>query len=127
MTTAAELDATDPLAGFAKPPGIYLDGNSLGLLCRAAEAGLQAAVGAWRTLAVRGWTEGEEPWFGMTRRAAAALAPLLGCDPADVTVSNSTTVNLHQLLATFCDPRGGAAKLVGADRSPLQAVLVAPA
>ncbi|MBX9625787.1 MAG: kynureninase [Gemmataceae bacterium] len=105
MTTAAALDAADDLAGFAaefaKPPGVYLDGNSLGLLCHAAEATLREAVEAWRALAIRGWTEGSTPWFGMAREAAARLAPLLGCDPADVMVGNSTTVNLHQLLATF--------------------------
>lgn len=111
MTTAAALDAADELAGFAaqfvKPPGVYLDGNSLGLLCHAAEASLREAVEAWRTLAIRGWTEGPMPWFGMAREAAARLAPVLGCDPADVMVGNSTTVNLHQLLATFCDPGRG--------------------
>ena len=105
MTTAAQLDAADPLAGFAaefaKPPGVYLDGNSLGLMCRAAESHLREAIEAWRTLAIRGWTEGTQPWFGLAREASTRLAPLLGCDPADVTVGNSTTVNLHQLLATF--------------------------
>jgi kynureninase len=105
MTTPAQLDAIDELARFAaeyiKPPGIYLDGNSLGLMCHAAEASLRDAVVAWRTLAIRGWTEGAEPWFGMARAVSAWLAPLLGCEPDDVMVGNSTTVNLHQILATF--------------------------
>ena len=38
---------------------------------------------------------------------AALLAPLLGADPDDVMVGQSTTANLHQLLATFADPAGG--------------------
>jgi kynureninase len=42
MTTAAQLDVSDELAGFAdklaKPPGKYMDGNSLGLMCHAADA-----------------------------------------------------------------------------------------
>lgn len=84
-----------------------MDGNSLGLMCRAADAALRDAAGAWRTLGVRGWAEGPEPWFGMARKASDLLAPLLGCDPDDVTVGNSTTVNLHQILATFADPRRG--------------------
>jgi kynureninase len=109
MATAAHLDATDELAGFAgefaKPPGVYMDGNSLGLMCQAADAGLRAAVDAWRSLGIRGWTEGAEPWFGMSRKASALLAPLLGCEPDDVMVGNSTTVNLHQLMATFAHPR----------------------
>lgn len=110
MTTAADLDAADDLAHFAdefaKPPGIYMDGNSLGLMCHAADASLREAIEAWRTLAIRGWTEGDSPWFGLSRRASALLAPLLGCEPDDVMVGNSTTVNLHQILATFCLGRG---------------------
>src|SRR5687767_12114663 len=107
--TAADLDARDPLARFAaefwKPPGqIYLDGNSLGLLCRPAEAALREAVESWRTRAILGWTEGPAPWFEMSRATAVRLAPILGADPADVMVGQSVTVNLHQLLATFYDP-----------------------
>src|SRR5262249_1728133 len=101
--TGADLDANDPLAPFAaefaKPADtIYLDGNSLGLLCRPAEEKLRQALEAWRRWAVVGWTEGPEPWFDMSRRAAALLAPILGADAADVMVGQSTTVNLHQLL-----------------------------
>ncbi len=105
----AELDACDPLAQFAsqfhKPPGqLYLDGNSLGLLCRPAEAALARAVDAWRERAILGWTAGPEPWFELSRQVAARLAPILGAEPADVMVGQSTTVNLHQLLATFWNP-----------------------
>src|SRR5919201_5068652 len=104
--TPAVLDAQDPLAAFAaefhKPSGqIYLDGNSLGLLCRPAERALAEAVEAWRTRAILGWTEGPDPWFDLSRKAAALLAPILGADPTDLMVGHSTTVNLHQLLATF--------------------------
>src|SRR5437763_7347999 len=108
---AAARDARDPLARFAaefvKPPGtIYLDGNSLGLLCRGAEESLREAVESWRERAILGWTDGPEPWFDMSRRAAALLAPLLGAEAEDVAVGQSTTVNLHQLLATYYDPDG---------------------
>jgi kynureninase len=115
--SAAELDARDSLGGFAsefyKPPGqIYLDGNSLGLLCRPAEQSLTEAISAWRTRAILGWTEGLEPWFDLSRKAAGLLAPLLGADPADVMVGQSTTVNLHQLLATYYDPDGGRPRIL---------------
>ena len=109
--TAHTLDAVDPLARFAgqfaRPPGVvYLDGNSLGLLCRPAEESLRTAIESWRELAIRGWTEGPEPWFGLSRKIAGLLAPLLGAEPADVMVGQTTTVNLHQLLATFYDATG---------------------
>src|SRR5262245_19756092 len=108
-TSTAELDANNPLAKFAdefyKPPGmIYLDGNSLGPLCKPAEASLREAIESWRTRAILGWTEGPDPWFEMSRQAAALLAPILGAEPVDVMVGESTTVNLHQILATFHQP-----------------------
>ena len=110
-STAALLDARDALAGlaqeFAKPPDrIYLDGNSLGLLCRPAEAALRCALDAWRENAIQSWTAGTEPWFDLPRRVAGELAPLLGAEAGDVMVGQSTTVNLHQLLATHYDPNG---------------------
>src|SRR5436309_2158679 len=91
MPTAAELDAADELAGeagqFEKLPGtVYLDGNSLGLLCRPAEVSVREAVEAWRRLAIRGWTDGPEPWFGLSRNVAGLLAPLLGAQADDVMV-----------------------------------------
>ncbi len=106
---ALDLDVRDPLARFAeefiKPLGqIYLDGNSLGLLCRAAEVTLDRAIDAWRSRAIMGWTDGPEPWFEMSRAAATRLAPILGAEPEDVMVGQSTTVNLHQLLSTFHTP-----------------------
>ncbi len=108
MTPTPQLDATDELAdfakSFAKPPGIYMDGNSLGLMCHAADASLRDAIEAWRTLGIRGWTEGVEPWFGMARKASALLAPLLGCEADDVIVGGTTTINLHQILSTFYNP-----------------------
>src|SRR5947207_383562 len=115
--TAHELDARDELAAFAqvfaKPPGqIYLDSNSLGLLCRPAEVSLQTAVETWRRQAILGWTAGPEPWFGLSRRVAGLLAPLLGAEPDDVMVGQSTTVNLHQILATFYDPGGARPRLL---------------
>jgi kynureninase len=110
-SSAADLDAGDPLAGFAadfhKPAGqIYLDGNSLGLLCRPAEAAVRETLESWRTRAILGWTEGAEPWFHIARKASGLLAPILGAAASDVLVGQSTTINLHQLLGTFYDPRG---------------------
>ena len=59
MTSPAELDARDPLRrwreDFQTPAGaIYLDGNSLGLLSRRAEAALARVVEQWRTFGIDG-------------------------------------------------------------------------
>jgi kynureninase len=114
---AERLDAADELgqfrAEFYLPPGqIYLDGNSLGLLSRPAEAAIQRAVEQWKTLAIEGWTSGDEPWFFLGEELAQLVAPLIGAAVDEVIVANSTTVNLHQLLATLFQPYGRRTKLL---------------
>jgi kynureninase len=107
----AALDAADPLARFRAefflPPGkIYLDGNSLGLLSRRAEAHLTRVIAEWRTLGIDGWTEASPPWLTLAETIAEKLAPLLGAAPDELCLTGQTTNNLHQLLATLFDPRG---------------------
>ena len=106
---ARALDDTDELAAFRErfylqPGVIYLDGNSLGLLSRDAEASLLRVLEMWKTQAIEGWTGGASPWFYMAEELAAQTAPLIGAQPDQVIVTNSTTVNLHQLLATLYTP-----------------------
>lgn len=106
---AAALDSADPLARFRAefflPPGqVYLDGNSLGLLSRRAEAHLQRVIAEWRALGISGWTDASPPWISLCETAAAQVAALVGATPDEIAVTGSTTVNLHQLLATLFDP-----------------------
>ncbi|MBE7209858.1 MAG: aminotransferase class V-fold PLP-dependent enzyme, partial [Gluconacetobacter diazotrophicus] len=104
---AHPLDAADALAPlrarFYLPPGapIYLDGNSLGLLSVDAEASVRRVLDEWKTLAIGGWLDGRPPWFTLAESLAARVAGLVGANPGEVAVANSTTVNLHQLLATL--------------------------
>jgi kynureninase len=109
---AKQLDLQDPLAPFRNefylPSGtIYLDGNSLGPLSRAAEAALKESLETWREQAIGGWLEANPPWFDLAEHLATLLAPLIGADPTEVILANSTTVNLHQLLSTFYAPCPG--------------------
>jgi len=100
---AEALDASDELAflreEFALPPGIvYLDGNSLGALPRAAAARVREVVDReWGESLVRSWnTHG---WIELPARVAALLAPLIGAAADEVAVADSTSVNLFKLLA----------------------------
>jgi kynureninase len=111
------LDLTDELAPYRRqfqiPPGVrYFNGNSLGLLSHPAEAALSDALEAWRSLGGEGWFRGEQPWLGLVARAAALMAPLVGAEPEAVTVANSTTVNLHQLLSTLFHPTAQRRKIL---------------
>jgi kynureninase len=108
---AAQRDAHDPLANFRRefyrpPDRIYLDGNSLGLLSRPAEASILEALDAWRTRGIDGWLEGERPWFWIGEQLGALQAPLVGALPDEVVVTGALTINLHALLASFYRPTG---------------------
>lgn len=125
LRTAADLDArADPLradadrldrddpppdrAGVRLPPEtIYLDGNSLGPLSLSAERRVRQALQQWSDEAVLAWESLDGPWFSLAEETASTMAPLVGASPGSVAVTGSTTVNIHQLLATLFEPRPG--------------------
>lgn len=114
---AAQLDREDILARYRdefylKPDSIYLDGNSLGLLSKRAEQTLLESLADWRELGIDGWMEGNHPWFYLSEKLGELTAPLVGAAPEEVIVSGSTTVNLHQLVATFYKPEGKRTKIL---------------
>lgn len=103
-TRARARDNADPLGAFRHRfdvPGCYLDGNSLGPVNDAAERCLARVLEEWRNLGVEGWTNADPPWFEYAERVGDDLAPLVGAKPGEVVVANSTTVNIHSLVATF--------------------------
>lgn len=111
---ASALDALDPLGAlrdaFLLPDGlVYLDGNSLGPLSRAARDRVARAVSEeWGRDLVRSWTV--HGWIDLPSRVAATLAPLLGAEADEVAVADSTSVNLFKLLraALWLRPGRGA-------------------
>ncbi len=120
VAASADLDRTNPLARFRAefflPSGkIYLDGNSLGLLSRRAEASLLRALEQWRALGIDGWTEANPPWLTLAETTAAQLAPLVGAEADTVCITGQTTANLHQLLATLYDPRHSTRRVIVGD------------
>jgi kynureninase len=114
---AESLDAADPLAPFAdrffRPECIaYLDGNSLGLLSVDAERTVLDALQSWKVYGVEGWTGAAPAWFTLGEHLGDQLAPLVGATPESVVVTGGTTINLHQLVATFYRPEGRRRKIV---------------
>lgn len=97
---------------YIKEGSIYMDGNSLGLLSKRAEASLMSLLDSWKNLAIDGWTSGGEPWFYFAEKLGELSAPLVGAKKEEVMVTGSTTSNLHQLLATFFHPEGKRTKIV---------------
>jgi kynureninase len=126
MTTDADiaaLDAADPLAEFRDafdlPDGlIYLCGNSLGPPPReAGERLTRVTTGQWGAHLVRGWTE--DGWVDLPRRVGDKVARLIGAEPGEVAIADSTSVNLFKLLAAACDLRPGRTAILSqADNFP---------
>ncbi|MFJ7753634.1 kynureninase [Peribacillus muralis] len=114
---ARQLDEKDTLHAFRdefylKPGSIYMDGNSLGLLSKRAERTLLESLADWKEHGIDGWTQGKQPWFFLSEELGAKMAHLVGAASDEVIVTGSTTVNLHQLVATFYKPEGTRTKIL---------------
>lgn len=104
-----QKDQQDPLAKFkeeffVESGTIYMDGNSLGLLSKRAEAKLVALMDSWKQFGIEGWTEGEHPWFTLAETLSEKAAPLFGAKAHEVMVTGSITSNIHQMLSTVYAP-----------------------
>lgn len=107
-TTAAELDAADPLAGFRDqfelPEGIYLVGNSLGAMPKRVRTLVETELDRWSTLGVEGHFTGELAWKDYHELLTDHLAAITGARADEVVAMNALTVNLHLLMVSFYQP-----------------------
>jgi kynureninase len=104
------MDVRDPLAGcrewFTLPPSvIYLDGNSLGALPATTPACLARVLEAWGRDLIGSWNRHD--WIGWPRRVGDRIAGLVGAQPGEVIVADSTSINLFKLLAAALDLNPG--------------------
>ncbi len=109
LDEARALDANDPLRhhrdAFALPAGtIYLDGNSLGALPRAAVAVMHDAVTRqWGERLIRSWNEAD--WIGAPQRIGDKIARVVGAKDGEVIVADSTSINIFKLLTALTAQR----------------------
>ena len=98
-----EADRLDPLAHlkaqFDLPEDvIYLDGNSLGVLPRSARTrSAEVLQQEWGTGLIRSWNAAG--WFDLPGRLGDKLARLVGAEPGEVVVTDTTSLNLFKALA----------------------------
>jgi kynureninase len=105
----AALDAGDPLASFRRrfvipdPDLVYLDGNSLGRPPLAAlERLARVAAEEWAGELIRGW----DHWLDAPRRVGDLLGTgILGAEPDEVAICDSTTVDFFRLASAALDAR----------------------
>lgn len=105
------LDRADPLAPklaeFLLPEGvIYLDGNSLGALPKRVVARMEQVIGAeWGQGLIRSWNL--HGWIDLPQRVGAKIARLVGAQPDEVVVADSTSINLFKVLLAALKLRPG--------------------
>jgi kynureninase len=97
------LDRDDSLAAFRAefelPPGIvYLDGNSLGAMPKAAtEIARRVVEKEWSQGLVRSWNDAG--WYELPRRLGAKIAGLVGAEAGEVVMTDATGINLFKVVA----------------------------
>ena len=111
---ALQRDAEDPLRQFREKfhlplgangkPLIYLAGNSLGLMPKAARKIVEQELDDWAKLAVDAHLKAATPWYSYHETLREPTARLVGAQPNEVICMNSLTVNLHLMMATFYRP-----------------------
>jgi kynureninase len=98
-----QLDVTDPLAAkraaFVLPADtIYLDGNSLGAMPRAAAERVRRTLDHdWSQALVRSWNAAG--WVDLPQRVGAKIGKLIGAREGETLACDSTSVNLFKLLS----------------------------
>jgi kynureninase len=100
---AQQLDSQDPLASYRgqfvinDPDLIYLDGNSLGLMPKAArERSRQVVDDEWGSDLIRGWNKG---WWEAPSRVGDRIGGLIGAAPGQTLVGDTVSVNLFKLAS----------------------------
>jgi kynureninase len=116
---AIECDRADPLRHYrdefciprrkdvgaaGDSEAVYLAGNSLGLMPRAARGAVEQELDDWARLGVEGHFHARHPWYPYHEEVRAGLAGVVGALEREVVAMNSLTVNLHLLMATFYHP-----------------------
>jgi kynureninase len=96
MTT----DFTATRDAFVLPEGmIYLDGNSLGPLPKAAAARVaQTVTDEWGQMLITGWNKAG--WMDQPARVGDRIARLIGAEPGTVVMGDTLSIKVYQALAS---------------------------
>ncbi len=100
-----DFDATRAL--FDLPTGvIYLDGNSLGPLPRAASARVgQVMTQEWGKMVITGWNRAG--WMEMPSRIGDRIGQLIGAEPGHVVLGDTLSIKVYQALASALEMMPG--------------------
>ncbi|MGB7261679.1 MAG: kynureninase [Albidovulum sp.] len=92
-------------AMFDLPEGmVYLDGNSLGPLPRAATARVQSCMqDEWGQMLITSWNKAG--WMDMPARLGNRIGRLIGAEPGSVVLGDTLSIKVYQALASAFDLR----------------------
>ena len=92
-------------AMFHLPEGmIYLDGNSLGPLPRAAASRVSRVIAEeWGEMLITGWNKAG--WMEQPARVGDRIARLIGAEPGHVVMGDTLSVKVYQALASALEMR----------------------
>jgi kynureninase len=114
-------DRTDPLAHvagrFAKPKGIiYLDGNSLGPLPKAAPARFDEVIRReWGEGLITSWNKAG--WFDLPVTLGDRLGTLIGAGPGQTVVCDTTSIDIYKCLHAALSLKPGREVIVAEEGS----------
>ena len=112
---AIRLDKNDALSPFKNKfinddNLIYLDGNSLGKLPKTTIAAISNVTqNQWGNRLIRSWNE---EWIALSSNIAKKIAKLVGAQPEEIFVGDTTSLNLYKLLFAALDFQKGKEKII---------------
>lgn len=116
ISWALKMDAQDVLAPFRHKfvvidaDLIYLDGNSLGRPPKNTFPHMQQVIEhEWGERLIRSWNEG---WTQVPTELGSKLARMIGAQPDEVLVTDSTSINLFKLAVAALQDQPGRMKIV---------------
>lgn len=117
LSYAQNLDACDELAPFRErfyqmEGHMYMDGNSLGLCSKDAEAALLDMLRVWKESGILIWNVEGGRYYRYSHVLAELLAPLIGALPEEICIAGNTTLNIHQTISTFYKPNANRYKIL---------------
>ncbi|XP_022103616.1 kynureninase-like [Acanthaster planci] len=84
--------------------GIYMCGNSLGLMPRSIRGIVSQELDKWANMGVLGHFSGSMPWAMSDELLVGKMAKLVGANEDEVAIMNGLSVNIHMLLVSFYRP-----------------------
>lgn len=119
VENARMLDQEDPLGHFRQnfvisdPSIVYMDGNSLGRLTEKSVEYMESAIREqWGNRLIRSWNE---DWYNQSVRLGKKIAQIIGAQPDEVIIADSTSVNLYKLCYGALKAREGKTEIISDD------------